>query len=120
MRASYRVSADGTDNRPVGKGKSNNDGLIKTPPATLAGQSAAVHVGVVSSQAYSVNQRGDIPQGQVCIIMHRMELVSFKCVFLVLCQLFRCLVYSSLFFSVLFYLVYLVLVFNYNSFSVCF
>jgi len=64
IRAGYRASPDGTDNRVVGKSKPS-DGLIKTPPATLAGQSTAVHVGVVTSQAYGVNQREDSPQGQV-------------------------------------------------------
>ena len=68
MRAGYPVATDGSDSRSASKSKSS-DGLIKTPPATLAGQSAAaVHVGIVTSQAYGLNQRGESPQGQVCTI----------------------------------------------------
>jgi hypothetical protein len=62
--AGHRVAADGPEGCSVPKGKSG-EGLIKAPPATLAGQSVAVHIGVVTSQAYSINQRGDSPQGQV-------------------------------------------------------
>ena len=63
MNAGYRVATDGPDGGPLVKGN-GSEGLVKAPAETIAGQSSAVHIGVVTSQAY-INQQNNSPQGQV-------------------------------------------------------